>query len=517
MEWSDEPNEIEIKHRDSPGCCYEPISKDLQARLNSAVAQLTKEQEKSENLKKQLLEKERENERLKFKLENMQSEHTNVEDQSSILITKTEYLRSELKKQKATNSDMKKDILAYQKRLEEITKIVEKKESKIMRCKAELGRLNRIREENESLQAENKTLNQQLVNQSEAFNEQHAKITEDCLLKCKKAENKSHSLRKKLKEAGHFHSQNQQLILQVEDLSKIVKENKQFINEITNKNTEYQNKIELLSNDKNQLLSSVEEMKKNAEVMQKSLIDANEINKNLKTQVEISEKQMNLMNNKIVELQKSVAENAVLRTKMEAMGSDHSRITTLEAGIKELEQENESLHEQLSTFEVELNIEKKTSEAKAQAIQDLQKKLLEAQNMRISVVTNEQQYNVTQEALDKARNEIRLLQNEISERETREQNLSTKYRFFKLKSKQLEAQVNQLETNANNMFHEVFKLREKESRKEAALRRKDRHQINNDNERYRNYKELEKAKITSFKTQSRYDELNRKVRLAETP
>jgi chromosome segregation ATPase len=116
-----------------------------------------------------------------------------------------------------------------------------------------------------------------------------------------------------------------------------------------------------------------------------------------------------------------------------------------------------------------------------------------------------------QSRFTKREGEFQQLLNEIQERERREQHLATQYRFYKVKSTDQETQIRVCEAKLDELNQELIRLRERESQKEAALRRKRRTEQQLEGERSRLISDLEAEREKVLRIETRIQNLHRRV------
>jgi chromosome segregation ATPase len=112
---------------------------------------------------------------------------------------------------------------------------------------------------------------------------------------------------------------------------------------------------------------------------------------------------------------------------------------------------------------------------------------------------------------EKLRLEIVNLKSEIQDREAREQKLSRKYRHYKVKCKEQESELISKKERLDDISGLLFRIREKEMMKEAALRRKWREEDRYDQERRSMVRELECEKEKNVRMEMVLDDYRRRL------
>ena len=155
--------------------------------------------------------------------------------------------------------------------------------------------------------------------------------------------------------------------------------------------------------------------------------------------------------------------------------------------LDEVERQNQKLNE---------DIKKLTTE----------NKLLQLNNSKLSDKINELNYVALEQ--EKIKKDVLKFELEMQEKEIKEQSLIKKYHFYKEKAKKQLEIINNFESKANEINAELTILREREARKEAALRRKNRSQNENG-------KSVVKLSRELFLEKSKNIRLNSKLHRAE--
>lgn len=234
--------------------------------------------------------------------------------------------------------------------------------------------------------------------------------------------------------------------------------------EIENKTLLHQN--EALQN----ILKKYNEIESENLTLHESTNRLEQENKNLKNLLDESNEKIKAISEQYSSMTKSVNPDQDLQMK------EHL------AQINELQELNKMLQ-----------IELKKEKSQTQALQ-FEKSNLEEKIKNLEFVALEQ---------EKLRNDIKECEAKLQDKERKEQNLTKKYHYYKEKAKKQIEVINNFHTKTNDINHELEMLREREARKEAALRRQNRNKVETDANLVKMSRELFEEKTKNIRLNSK--------------
>ena len=452
-------------------CCFEPISVDLQNRLNEALCQVDELKKQNEYLSNELNSKTKEISNLLFRQKELESENKNVIDHSTILSAKIDLLKAELKKNKFDDTDLKREITLLSNKNKELMDVLTTASKKINRYKStqkqlieHVNDLNNNNNNNEMTQ-QLEEYKSQLSNYENIVREQEVYIKNLILTK------------KELKKRIRFYT---------DKTNENKEKEKNLKNDLLSEISQYKIQIDHLKND-NQMLN------KQNESLQEVLKQKNNIeseNDEIKQSLNKIEHENHILKQNIEEYKSQITKlNEEIKNKIDLENKISSLTSKLET-VPEYEKLNENLNEEIKSLNSSINVK------------DLQISKLSEQIENLKYVASEQ---------ENIKSAIAQFEFEIQEREMREQKLSKKYRYYKNKAREQLEIINGFQEKTNDINNELMRIKEKEARKEAALRRKERQGIDTDLTFAKMSRDLLNEKTKNLRLEMKMHNFQRKI------
>jgi chromosome segregation ATPase len=445
----DEDFDGEIEGRASPTCCFEPLSQDLQIRLKRA-------HHECERLKEELMEKNRTIDQLRCEFGQLTSQKRNADDQATILATKGRLLKAELKRQTEANADLRSEIETLRSDNDQLQASLAQARAKGKKLKTAMVSSHFV---------ESRAANMESQNQKQQVRIQQLEMErEECSRHREILERKIHRLNERIRAAVDSEKPIQLLNDQIQQLKgelKIQSDNNANLNllkeeiEMKLKQAELalsaQPELKRRANDSARLEMQIQSLRKENENLLCELTEVRSVAKSFRqTQADLDQ---------------SVSENRILRGQIQEMKA-------LVEKVEQLENENNSLSEKLANL-MDQNAKREESvwiaSESALRISDLEK---ENTTMRQSTMEMSAEISSLKKHYEEVSHQVLQLTHEIRERERREQHLAARYRFYKAKSEEQQTNLKVCNGTIDDLGRELSRMKERESHKEAALRRK---------------------------------------------
>lgn len=450
------------ENKNTSGCCFEPISNELKSQLEFAEKQINDLTIRNTTLSQELELKIKEIEKLRFDKNQILSEKSDLIDHLTIIKAKSDILKSDLKKKIEENEILTKKFSSLEQKNQQMSDLLIKASERIKKNKIQLSGISKQNE---------KMMNQAIANdkeQTEQFNVQmkmYENVIREQEERIKNLEKKKNELKTIVKEFSKSQETNQRNEQEINSLNSEISQlkikNQQI--EIDNKTLQKQNEsIQLILKKYNEIESD------NVSLHERTNRLENE-NKQLQKMLKESNEKFNeLSKPKVNSNQFSEQEILILKDKV--------------SQIEEIEKQNKKLYEENKKLSTE-------------------NKLLELNVSKLSDKIEELNYVALEQ--EKIKRDVLKCEVEMQEKELKEQSLIKKYHFYKEKAKKQLEIINNFESRASEINNELELLKEREARKEAALRRKNRSQAEIDENAVKLSRELFLEKSKNIRLNSR--------------
>lgn len=447
----------------NPSCCFEPISIDLKNRLEIAQKQITDLTFQNSALSQELSKKNQEIEKLRFEKNQIITEKSNAIDHLTIIKAKSDILKSDIKKRKEENENLNKTVANLEQKNKEMSDLLIKASERLKKNKIQLSELNKQNEKiiNDASSSDQETIQKcqvQLAQYANVIREQEDQI--QILLK-KKSEQKA-----KIKELIRLQNDNQSKSTTANSPSSEITQLKLKIQkmEIENKMLQHQNE-------------SLQTVLKKYNEIESDNITLHETTNRLENEVKQLQKLLDKSNERFKELSRPNNNSNNFCTEEELYVFKEKA-----SHADEIEKENQNLLDEIKKLSSEI-------------------KVLQLNNSKLSDKINDLNYVALEH--EKIKKDVLKCEVEIQEKEIKEQSLLKKYHYYKEKTKKQLQIINNFESKTNEINLELDRLRERESQKEAALRRKNRSKTANEENVVKLSRELYEEKAKNVRLNSR--------------
>ena len=486
-------SELSSQDDSSCACCYESISHDLQGRLTQTYSQLEESEIKNEQLENELARRTREIDYLKCENSQLTSQRRNAEDHSCILATKSELLKSDVKRHKKAIEKLQAEVSMLTTENKALRAKIENKNAKFDRVKSLVRKLEAEASVVGTLYAENKSKQSEIERLQFALSEEQRKVA---------------TLKERLKEATKSERENREkaeaavyLEEQHEKDRSIIKALKSEKIEMDLKMRQFETQVSVLSSLKSRVADAAK-LEVQVQKLEMDNLMMGQIQADLKRTQEDLEAER-------VKSQTLLNENLRLKQGFEDFESLSERIKTLESEniVLKGKLENYDLVEQqakrapwLSNQIVQLEREKRQLEAKLSRVTVQEPQRPQSERLMEETKALQMKLSVTQarkEEIERLKEEIaRLnmmktreldevkllvaenqrmraqmvaLESELEEKTQNEQRLTRKYKLYKSKAREQKEAMHSYRIELRSMQMQLMALQERESMRQEIL------------------------------------------------
>jgi chromosome segregation ATPase len=484
---SDEGDSFDYQIQNPPSsvCCFESLSHDLQMRLKLAQRDHEAARQQIDRLHQEIAARDRTIDQLKCECNQLASQKRSADDQISITTTKGRLMKSDLRKQIESNEMLTSEIDNLRSENEQLQSLIERGRAKNKKLKAAAATARVFESRAANTESQNHAQQvriQQLEMESE---DQHRHI--DLL------ERKLQRLREKF-ESDHDENQVNSLRLVIEKLNNDLRCEGEAKAELLRAKED----LELKFKTTKIALLDQEELKRRANESSRQEVQIQALkqeNENLLTELNEAKAKTRGFHQAQTELDQALSENRILKAELADVRLGVEKFERLEAENRTLNDKVNRLIAQQSNREESLRLTTDSARRLPELERvnaALQQKLAEVEKELPSVRSNQ----------ELAAREVMQLTGEVQERERREQHLAARYRFYKAKADEFEMRTKVCEARVDELTQEMIRLRERESQKEAALRRTRRGEQHHDIQRAHLSRQLdsERGKVVQLET-----------------
>lgn len=471
----------------SGSCCFEPISQELQYRLSQTCSQLEESEIKNEHLEHELARKTREIDNLRCENSQLNTQRQNAEDHSSILATKSDLLKSDLKRHKKAASKLQAQIQDLKEENQILKTKLQKKATKLSNLKAAVRKLESKVTIIETLYVENRSKQGEIERLEFALAEEQRKST---VFKAKLKEiiKSEHEARTKAETVEYLQEQ-------LEKDKSIIRALKSEKLELDLRNRQYETQLSVLNALKSRVTEAAQlEIQVQKLEMENSILTQakSELDK-LKVELDTERRQVKSLREENTRLRQELEDSDTLHEQIKRLESENiilngkvqnydlveqqaKRAPQLSSQIVQLEREKRQLEEKLRKLEVRVPDagafvnETKSLKMKLEAAQ-VREEEVKDENRRLKTMKTREldEVNLLIAENERMRRQVTYLENEIGERQQREQRLTTKYKSYKHRLKQQDQALHSYESELRSMQLQLSALHDRETMRHGVL------------------------------------------------